>query len=89
MGIVGIDIYLWVMIKESNGLTIGFLILGLLLLVLSLLAFWMRRSIHLLGMYLVVVLGFLLFELIITIVLTIKKESIIVIAEKYIGNKTA
>ena len=61
IGILGISIYLFVITEEGNAFNVSFLIIGICLLVLSILAFKLRRSIHLLGFYLVILLLFFLF----------------------------
>ena len=88
-GIIGIDIYFFVQIQEANGFTIGFLVLGGVLLIFSAMAFSMRRSIHLLGFYLVFLFLLFLFEFIITVVMIAEKEQIIVLAKKFVSDKTA
>ena len=67
LGLLGIAIYLFAFTKEANPFNIGFLVIALVLLIMSVLAFRMRRSVHLLGFYLVILFIIFTVELIITI----------------------
>ena len=77
LGIVGIAIYLFVITKQANGFNIGFLVVGAVLLIFSAMAFKMRRSIHLMGLYLVILTIIFLVEMIATILLIVVPESTI------------
>lgn len=76
LGILGADIFLFVKIK-SNIFSWIFLGLGLALFTCSLMSFKLRRSIHLLGFYLLIIFTLFFFQLITTLVLLIKKSALI------------
>lgn len=69
LGLLGISIYLFVLTKQANGFNIGFLAVAVVLLLMSVLAFTMRRSIHLLFFYLMIIFVVFLAELTITILI--------------------
>lgn len=52
LGIIGCATYLFIITKEANLFNISFVVVGFILLFFSVLAFRMRRSVHLLGFYL-------------------------------------
>ena len=76
LGVLGADIFLFIKIGTYVYSWI-FLGLGIGLLVCSLLSFKLRKSVHLLGMYLMIIFGVFFFMLISTIVLLIKKNTIV------------
>ena len=76
LGVLGADIFLFIKIG-TYVYTWIFLGLGIGLLVCSLLSFKLRKSIHLLGMYLLIIFGIFFFMLISTVVLLIKKDTIV------------
>jgi hypothetical protein len=76
LGIIGADIFLFVKIG-TNVFSWVFLGLGLGLLGCSLASFKLRKSIHLLGMYLMVMFGLFFFMLIATILLLVQKQGIV------------
>ena len=84
IAIIGIDIYLFVICKGANMVNVSFIIVGVLLLLFSICAFRMRRSIHLLCMYLIILLLFFVFQFTISIILIMRKETFIKIAEETI-----
>jgi hypothetical protein len=84
MGTVGCAVYLFVITKEANAFNIGFLVVGLLIFLLSLLAFKMRTSVHLLCCYLVILFVIFTFMLIITIVMIVQRDALVSLAEKYL-----
>lgn len=86
LGILGCDVYLFVITKEANTFNISFLVIGLVLLFFSILAFYMRKSVHLLGFYLVILSVVFLFELIITIIMIVKKDALLELAQKYMDD---
>eukprot|EP00347_Sterkiella_histriomuscorum_P001816 403370567 len=86
LGILGCGVYLTVITKEANAFNISFLVTGGLMFIFSALAFKMRRSIHLLGFYLIILFFVFLFQLIITIVMIVKKEALIELAKKYMSD---
>ena len=86
IGILGCGIYLFVITKEANTFNVSFLITGLTMMIFSGLAFMMRRSIHLLGFYLVILFFVFLFQLIVTIIMIVKKEALIELAKKYMSD---
>ena len=61
VGILGCSIYLFIKTEEGNAFNISFLIIGVSLLLFSILALKLRRSIHLLGFYLCIIFLFFLF----------------------------
>ena len=56
LGILGCAVYLFVITKDANPFNITFTIIGVVLFIFSALAFRMRRSIHLLGFYIFILL---------------------------------
>lgn len=86
LGILGCATYLFVITKEANTFNVSFIVVGLLLLLLSLLSFKMRRSIHLMGFYLFILFFVFLFQLIITIVMIVDKDKLVEIAKKYMSD---
>jgi apolipoprotein N-acyltransferase len=76
LGILGADIFLFVKIG-MNTFSWVFLGLGLGLLGCSLASFKLRKSIHLLGMYLMAMFGIFFFMLIATILLLVQKQGIV------------
>lgn len=88
MGIIGCAIYLFVITSEANVFNISFIVVGGVLFLFSLLAFWMRRSVHLLGLYLLILAVVFFFQLIITIIMAIKKEKLLELAYKYMSDSS-
>ena len=86
LGVLAIGIYLTVVTNEANAFNVSFLITGGVLALLSGIAFFMRRSVHLLGFYLVIMFFLFLFQLIVTIVMIIKKERVVELAQKYFSD---
>lgn len=82
IGILCCSIYLFAKTKDANVFNICFLVISLLLLCFTLLAFKLRRSVHLLGLYLFVLIIIFLFLLIITIILMVNKDKLIEWARK-------
>jgi len=76
LGILGADIFLFVK-TGANVFSWVFLGLGGALFVCSLMSFKLRRSIHLLGFYLLVIFSIFFFQLIATILLLVEKSGII------------
>ena len=76
LGMLGADIYLFVQIG-STSFTWIFLALGLALLVCSLASFKLRKSLNLLGIYLLILFGIFFFQLIATILMLINKDALI------------
>ena len=83
LGIVGCAVYLYVLTKDANVFSIGFIIAGVLLLIFSLIAFRLRKSIHLLGIYLLILGVITFFMVIITIVMIINKSKLLTLALAY------
>ena len=86
LGILGCGVYLTVITKEANAFNISFLVTGGLMFIFSALAFKMRRSVHLLGLYLIILFFVFLFQLIITIIMIVKKQALIDLAVKYMSD---
>ncbi|CDW80801.1 UNKNOWN [Stylonychia lemnae] len=86
LGILGCGVYLFVITKEANTFNISFLVTGALMLLFSTLAFKLRKSVHLLCFYLLILFIVFLFQLVITIVMIIKKEALVDLAKKYMGD---
>lgn len=76
LGVLGADIFLFVK-TGANVFSWIFLGLGLALFVSSLMSFKLRRSIHLLGFYLLVIFCIFFFQLIATILLLVQKQGLI------------
>jgi hypothetical protein len=76
LGILGADIFLFVK-TGANAFSWIFLGLGLALFGSSLMSFKLRRSIHLLGFYLLIIFSIFFFQLIATILMLIQKQSLI------------
>lgn len=74
LGILGADVYLFVITREANVFNICFLIIGVVLLVLSLMSFKLRTSIHLLGFYLIMIGLLFVVMFILTVVMIVQKE---------------
>ena len=83
VGIIGCAIYLFVITRDGNAFNVMFLLIGISLMIITALAFKLRRSIHLLGCYLVILGVVFFFLLIVTIIMLIKKEVIVHLAEIY------
>jgi hypothetical protein len=77
LGIFGCAVYLFVLTKNANVFNLCFLTIAVFLLVFSLAAFKMRRSIHLLGMYIFVLLIVFFFQSIITVLIFLLKNVVI------------
>eukprot|EP00347_Sterkiella_histriomuscorum_P000474 403375719 len=86
IGIIGCSIYLFVITREGNAFNICFLLIGISLMTLSIMAFKLRKSIHLLGCYLVILGVVFFFLLIVTIIMLIKKEVIVNLARQYFND---
>lgn len=84
IGILGCSIYLFVFTKDGNVFNISFLIISIVLFVFTAAAFKMRKSIHMLGMYLFILTIIFLFQLIITIVVMVNKDKMIEWAKEHI-----
>ena len=76
LGLVGADIFLFVKL-HSNIFNWIFLIVGLVLLVFSVMAFKLRRSIHLLGFYCVVIFAVFFVQLLVTILFYTNSDDLI------------
>jgi Tetraspanin family len=76
LGLIIADIFLFVKLK-ANIYTWAFLIVGAVLLVVSAIAFKLRRSIHLLGFYCLIIFGAFLVQLIVSILFIVAKEKLI------------
>jgi hypothetical protein len=76
LGMLGGDIYLFVTLRPSIFQYV-FLIISLVLLVFSLLSFYLKKSIHLLGFYLLIEFGTFIASMLSTILLYIMRESLI------------
>lgn len=68
LGILGADVFLFVK-TGKNTFSWIFLVLGVFLLICSLMSFKLRRSVHLLGFYLLIIFAIFFFQLIATILL--------------------
>jgi hypothetical membrane protein len=77
LGLLGIAIYLFVFTKDANVFNISFLALSLILVLFSILAFKMRRSIHMLGFYLFILSIIFLAQFILTILVIVFKDKLI------------
>lgn len=76
LGMLGADIYLFIETK-SNAFTWIFLALSHVLLVCSLLSFYMRKQVHRLGYYLWIILAIFIVQLLVTILLFVEKSRLI------------
>ena len=77
LGMLGADIFLFVIAKGEYALAYIFLVLGIVLLLSSLLSFKLRKSVHLLGFYLLLMFSVFFFQLIATILLMTSKDTLI------------
>ena len=76
LGLVAADIFLFVKLG-ANIFNWIFLIVGLVLLVFSVMAFKLRRSIHLLGFYCVVIFAVFFVQLLVTILFYTNSDDLI------------
>ena len=76
LGMLGGDIFLFVTLRPTIFQYV-FLIISLTLLVFSLLSFYLRRSVHLLGFYLLIEFATFIASMLSTILLYIKREALI------------
>ncbi len=76
LGLIAADIFLFVKL-HSNIFTWVFLIVGAVLLVFSVMAFKLRRSIHLLGFYCIVIFAVFFVMLIVTILFYTNSDDLI------------
>ncbi|CDW84372.1 UNKNOWN [Stylonychia lemnae] len=83
LGVIGCSIYLFVITKQANAFNVSFLITGIVLSTFSILAFKLRKSIHLLGCYLLILALVFFFMLIVTIIMLIKKSVIVEAARRW------
>ncbi len=86
LGILGCSMYLFYITKEANTFNVSFLVTGLVMLIFSFFAFRLRRSVHLLGFYLIILFIVFLFQLILTIIMIINKETLVRIAKQYMSD---
>ena len=70
LGILSSAIYLFVLIKETSFIAIGFLVGSLILLLASSLAFKLRKSIHMLGCYLFILFVLFTVLMLLSLILT-------------------
>ena len=77
LGIIGCAIYLFVFTKSVNIFNLAFLGMGLFMAVITVCAFKLRRSIHLLGLYSFSLSVLFLFQIILTIIIFAKNEVVV------------
>ena len=76
LGMLGATIYLFVILRPSAFQYI-FLIISVILFFFSLLSFYLRKSVHLLGFYCLIICGMFLASLITAIILLIQRETLV------------
>lgn len=81
-------IYLFVITKNANGFNIGFLVIGLLLMLLGGCSFKLKKSTCGLWWYNFFLAVIFLLQLIISIILIIKKDSVLKWASAHVDSKT-
>ena len=86
IGTLGVAIYLFALTKSANAFNIGFLVIAVVLFAFTFCAFRLRRSIHLLGFYLVIIFVIFLVNLIITICVFANKDKMIEWAKQNISD---
>lgn len=86
LGVIGCSIYLFVQTKEANAFNVSFLIIGIAMSFFSIMAFKLRKSIHLLGCYLLILSLVFFFLLIVTIIMLVKKSVIVEAARRWFAD---
>lgn len=81
LGLLGCSFWLFYFTKTANVFNVGFLVVGVVLLVFSLIAFKLRTSIHLLLCYLLFMIVVNVFEFSITILTFTNPDTLINIAK--------